>query len=123
DVRIIVATNRKLHEAVAAGKFREDLFYRLQVVPRRTPPLRQRPEDIPLLIEAFLDHFAKQHGRRRKRLDPEALSVCRRYPWPGNVRQLRNLVERLVVTCPETKIGVAQLPDFLVRHEHEAPEF
>jgi Transcriptional regulator containing PAS, AAA-type ATPase, and DNA-binding domains len=123
DVRIIVATNRNLHEAVAEGKFREDLFYRLQVVPLRTPPLRERPEDIPILVEAFLAHFSELHRRRRKRLDAEAMRVCRRFPWPGNVRQLRNLVERLVVTCPETEIGVAQLPDFLARHEREAPEF
>ncbi len=123
DVRLIVATNRDLHQAVAAGRFREDLYYRLHVVPIRTPPLRERPEDIPALVDAFLDHFAATHGKRRKRLAPEALDLCRRFPWPGNVRQLRNLVERLVVTCPEAEIGVARLPDFLVRHEREAPEF
>ena len=123
DVRLIVATNRDLHQAVAAGEFREDLFYRLQVVPIRTPPLRERPEDIPALVAAFLDHFAAMHGKRRKRFSREAMELCRRFPWPGNVRQLRNLVERLVVTCPEAEIGVGRLPDFLIRHEREASEF
>ena len=123
DIRLIVATNRDLHQAVAAGRFREDLFYRLQVVPIRTPPLRERPEDIPPLIDAFLDHFAATHRKRRKRLSAGALELCRRFPWPGNVRQLRNLIERLVVTCADAEIGVERLPDFLARHEREAPEF
>ena len=123
DVRLIVATNRDLHQAVTGGRFREDLFYRLHVVPIRTPPLRERPEDIPTLIHSFLDHFAATHGKRRKRLDAEALEICRRFPWPGNVRQLRNLVERLVVTCPDAQIGVKELPEFVTRHGRDAPEF
>jgi transcriptional regulator with PAS, ATPase and Fis domain len=123
DVRLVAATNRDLREAVAAGRFREDLFYRLQVVPVATPPLREHPEDIPLLIDAFAEHFCRAHRRRRKRFDAEAMALCRRFPWPGNVRQLRNLVERLVVTCAETEIGAAQLPDFLAAYERETPQF
>ncbi|HVS53718.1 MAG TPA: sigma-54 dependent transcriptional regulator [Opitutaceae bacterium] len=123
DVRVIAATNKRLQAAVAEGKFREDLFYRLQIVPIVLPPLRERAEDIPLLIESFLDHFATKHKRRRKKLAPEAILVCQRFPWPGNVRQLRNVVERLVVTCAHATIGVAELPDFLRAHDAQAPAF
>ena len=84
---MIAATNKKLQEAVAAGKFREDLLYRLQIVPIAIPPLRERAEDIPLLIESFLEHFTAKHKRRRKKLSAEALQLCQRFPWPGNVRQ------------------------------------
>ncbi len=113
DVRIIAATNKKLPDAVAGGTFREDLFYRLNVVPVVMPPLRDRAEDIPLLIERFFDRFGATHKRGRKRMSPAALQLCQRYPWPGNVRQLRNVVERLVVTCREPVVEVAALPDFL----------
>jgi len=111
NVRIIAATNRDLKAAVAAGTFREDLFYRLQIVPLSIPPLRDRAEDIPLLIDSFLEHFAAKHKRRRKTMAAEALQVCQRCPWPGNVRQLRNLVERLVVTSRSVKIEVEDLPE------------
>lgn len=121
DVRIVAATNKRLHESVAAGRFREDLFYRLQVIPIVVPPLRERSEDIPLLVESFLDHFSAKHKRRRKKLSAEAMQLCRRFPWPGNVRQLRNTVERLVVTCAETTIGIGELPDFLRAHDAKAP--
>lgn len=123
DVRLVVATNRDLQAAVRAGRFREDLFYRLQVVPIRTPPLRERPEDIPVLIDAFLDRFAAAHRRRRPSLDTEAARLCRGYSWPGNVRELRNLVERLVVTCPGPVVGPESLPESIARHEREAPGF
>ena len=121
NVRIVAATNKRLQDAVAAGRFREDLFYRLQVVPIAVPPLRARAEDIPLLIESFLDHFATKHKRRRKTFSPEAMQLCRRFPWPGNVRQLRNTIERLVVTCAGSLIGVEDLPDFLHAHDAQAP--
>jgi len=123
NVRVIAATNKKLQEAVAAGKFREDLFYRLQIVPIVVPPLRDRAEDIPLLIELFLEHFAGKHQRRRKKLSPEVLQLCQRFPWPGNVRQLRNVIERLVVTCSNATIAVGDLPDFLVAHDRDAHSF
>lgn len=123
DVRVIAATNRNLREAVAAGKFREDLFYRLEIVPVVTPPLRERPQDIPLLVEAFFAHFGAKHRRGRKRMTPGALEACRRFSWPGNVRQLRNLIERLVVTSAGAEITEADLPGYLVEHARTAPEF
>jgi DNA-binding NtrC family response regulator len=113
NVRIIAATNKKLLESVAAGKFREDLFYRLNVVPIMMPALRERADDIPLLIEQFFALFAAKHKRGGKRMSPEALQLCQRFPWPGNVRQLRNAVERMVITCRTTVVDIAALPDFL----------
>jgi DNA-binding NtrC family response regulator len=123
DVRVVAATNKKLQETVAAGKFREDLFYRLQVVPLLVPPLRDRAEDIPLLIDTFLDQFATKHKRRRKKIAAEAMQLCQRFPWPGNVRQLRNAIERLVVTSASSTIAVADLPEFLRGHDDQAPAF
>jgi transcriptional regulator with PAS, ATPase and Fis domain len=123
DVRVIAATNKKLHEAVAAGKFREDLYYRLHVIPIMIPPLRERAEDIPLLTESFLGHFSTKHGQPRKHLSAEALRRFQRFSWPGNVRQLRNIVERMVVICPREMIGVEDLPDELRLAEVPAPSF
>jgi DNA-binding NtrC family response regulator len=123
NVRVIAATNKKLGDAVAQGKFREDLFYRLQIVPIVMPPLRERAEDIPLLIERFFEQFAAKHKRRRKRMSAEALQLCQRFPWPGNVRQLRNIIERLVITCREVEVGVKHLPDFLRAHDRNATTF
>ncbi|HVV72943.1 MAG TPA: sigma-54 dependent transcriptional regulator, partial [Verrucomicrobiae bacterium] len=123
NVRVITATNKKLEEAVKSGKFREDLFYRLQVVPIMMPPLRERAEDIPLLIEAFFEQFTAKHKRRRKRMSPEALQVLQRFPWPGNVRQLRNTIERLVITCREAVIGLEHLPDFLREFDQTTTTF
>lgn len=121
NVRIVAATNKRLQDAVASGKYREDLFYRLQVVPISVPPLRERAEDIPLLVESFLDHFSAKHKRRRKKFSTEAMVRCRQFPWPGNVRQLRNTIERLVVTCAEPTIDLDDLPDFLQTHDPHAP--
>jgi DNA-binding NtrC family response regulator len=123
NVRIIAATNKKLQESVAEGKFREDLFYRLQIVPILMPPLRERAEDIPLLIERFFEHFTAKHKRRRKRMSPEALQLCQRFPWPGNVRQLRNMIERLVITCREAVVDVIHLPDFLKEYDRHTTTF
>jgi DNA-binding NtrC family response regulator len=123
NVRVVAATNKKLEEAVAAGKFREDLWYRLQIVPVFIPPLRERPEDIPLLVESFLEHFTSKHKRRRKKLAGEALQLCQRFPWPGNVRQLRNMIERLVITCKSATIEAGDLPDFLRAHDQNATTF
>jgi len=113
NVRVIAATNKRLQQAMEAGKFREDLFYRLQIVPITVPPLRERSEDIPILIEHFLEEFTAKHKRRRKRFSPAAMEICQRFPWPGNVRQLRNAVERLVITLRGATIEAADLPDFL----------
>jgi DNA-binding NtrC family response regulator len=123
NVRVVAATNKKLQEAVVAGKFREDLLYRLQIVPITIPPLRERAEDIPLLIESFLEHFTSKHKRRRKKLSAEALQLCQRFPWPGNVRQLRNMIERLVITGKTATIEVSELPDFLRAHDQNATTF
>ena len=123
NVRIVAATNKNLPAAVAEGKFREDLYYRLQIVPIVVPPLRERAEDIPLLTESFLEHFATKYKRHRKQLSGEALQLCQRFPWPGNVRQLRNAIERVVVTCPEPTIGVDDLPDFLHTQDRAASTF
>ena len=123
NVRIVAATNKKLQEAAAAGRFREDLLYRLQIVPVVIPPLRERAEDIPLLVESFLEHFAVKHQRRRKKMSAAALQLCQRFPWPGNVRQLRNLSERLVITCKASTIEPADLPDFLREHDQTATSF
>jgi DNA-binding NtrC family response regulator len=113
NVRVLAATNKNLQEAAKDGKFREDLLYRLQIVPIQMPPLRDRVEDIPLLVENFFEQFAIKHKRRRKRLSGEAMQVFQRFPWPGNVRQLRNIVERLVIICRESLVELPNLPDFL----------
>jgi DNA-binding NtrC family response regulator len=123
NVRVLAASNRNLRAAVEAGKFREDLFYRLQIVPIALPPLRERAEDIPLLIENFLEHFAAKHKRRRKTMSAEALRLCQRFPWPGNVRQLRNLVERMVITCRNSSIEMEDLPEEIRAHDQNATTF
>src|SRR5262249_54058635 len=105
------------------GKFREDLWYRLQIVPIAIPPLRERAEDIPLLVESFFGHFAAKHRRRRQQLASEALQLCQRFSWPGNVRQLRNVIERLVVTCRAGTIEVKDLPDFIRAHDRTNATF
>jgi len=123
NVRVIAATNKHLQETVTAGKFREDLFYRLQILPIQIPPLRARAEDIPVLIEDSLEHFVAKHKRRRKKMSAEAMQLCQRFPWPGNVRQLRNMIERLVITHRSSTIEVADLPDFLRAHDQSATTF
>jgi transcriptional regulator with PAS, ATPase and Fis domain len=123
NVRVIAATNKNLEGATKEGKFREDLFYRLQVVPVKIPPLRDRAEDIPLLIENFLAHFSAKHKRRRKTMSPQAIQLCQRFPWPGNVRQLRNMMERLVITGRGSVIGMVDLPDSLREHDQSAAAF
>jgi DNA-binding NtrC family response regulator len=123
DVRIVAATNKQLQEAVAAGKFREDLYYRLHIVPIMVPPVRDRAEDIPMLVETFLEHFRGKHKRRRLQFSAEAMRLCQRFPWPGNVRQLRNAVECLVLTCHKPVVGVDDLPEFLHVHDRNAASF
>jgi transcriptional regulator with PAS, ATPase and Fis domain len=114
DVRIIAATNRSLDEAVAAREFREDLFYRLRVVPIEMPPLRRRREDIPLLVEGVLDQLAAK-GLPRFTITPAAMELLERYPWPGNVRELRNVLEQMVVLGrPEAVIDARDLPPHLL---------
>ncbi|HEY5599306.1 MAG TPA: sigma-54 dependent transcriptional regulator, partial [Candidatus Manganitrophaceae bacterium] len=110
NLRVIAATNRNLQKAVEEGGFREDLYYRLNLIPILIPPLRQRKEDIPLLAEAFLKEFTEAHHRERKEISPEALKRMIHYSWPGNVRELKNVIERLVVTIKGNAIAVEHLP-------------
>jgi len=111
DVRIIAATNADLKQLVRDGKFREDLFYRLNVITVDLPPLRQRKEDIPVLVEFFLKKYSEENERPRRHLTPEALRPLLTYSWPGNVRELENVVERAVVLSSGAEIGADLLPD------------
>jgi len=104
DVRVIAATNRDLEEEIAGGRFREDLYYRLNVIPVRTPPLRERLEDVPVLVDYFVRRYSRQNNYRPKELQPEALSYLQALPWRGNVRELKNLVERLLILAPGDEI-------------------
>ncbi len=113
DVRVIAATNKLLDNEIRAGNFREDLFYRLNVVPFRVPSLRERRDDIPLLVEHFLETFCRREGRERKEMVPEAMAMMRNYEWPGNVRELKNIIERLVIMTPGGTISAGQLPDYI----------
>ncbi len=120
DARIIAATNRNLEEAVKQGDFREDLYYRLNVVPIRLPPLRERGDDIPLLAERFLSEFTAQHRREPKDVSRDAMRLLRLYAWPGNIRQLRNLMERLVITVKDSGIQPEHLPEEIQASKEDA---
>src|SRR5450631_2792900 len=102
DVRVIASTNKDLEEEISKGNFREDLFYRLNVIPFYVPPLRERKEDVPLLARHFLKDFSQRYNRRPKEMADEALDALMRYSWPGNVRELRNVIERIVIMNPTT---------------------
>lgn len=110
DVRVIAATNKDLEEEIRLGHFREDLYYRLNVLPFHVPPLRERREDIPRLVLHFLDYFCSKEGREAKTMSPAALSTLQAYSWPGNVRELKNIVERLVIMTPDSSIQETHLP-------------
>ncbi len=114
DVRIVAATNKDLVEQVRQGRFRKDLYYRLQVIPIHLPPLRQRKEAIPHFVEHFLDRFATLHNKDPMSVSPEVMDLLMEYPWPGNVRQLKNLLERVFLTSSGPRIGLSDLPpDFM----------
>jgi two-component system NtrC family response regulator len=115
NVRIIAATHRNLQAMVEDGTFREDLYYRLNVIPLTIPPLRERPDDIPELVAIFFERFKTRFNRTGLRLPPVVLSYFSAHRWPGNVRELENVMERLVVLCPGNEVTVTDLPDFLVR--------
>jgi two-component system nitrogen regulation response regulator NtrX len=110
DVRVISATNKNLQEEIQAGNFREDLYYRLNVIPIHLPPLRERIEDIPPIADYFLERFCRENNRPRMKFSESALQTLRRYRWPGNVRELRNLIERLVILSPNQTIEISDLP-------------
>jgi two-component system nitrogen regulation response regulator NtrX len=110
DVRVIAATNKRLDAEIERGNFRADLFYRLNVIPFELPPLRERPEDVPLLAEHFNRKFSDANKKRPKRFEPDAVEAMRNYVWPGNVRELRNTIERVVIMHPHLKVTAADLP-------------
>ncbi|HEY6442870.1 MAG TPA: sigma-54 dependent transcriptional regulator [Candidatus Acidoferrales bacterium] len=122
DVRVLAATNKKLDEEIGRNAFREDLFYRLNVIPFYVPALRERTEDIPVLAAHFLKEFCEAYGKKPKEFTPTASEVLLAYPWPGNVRELRNLVERLVIMCPSPRIEPHHLPPELFRGASKSPQ-
>lgn len=113
DIRVIAATNRDLEKEVREGRFREDLYYRLNVIPVLLPPLRERKEDIPLLVEYFLNRFAHQKRLESKGIDQEALDILMRYDWPGNVRELENVIERMIILSTGEKLTAADVPEYI----------
>jgi DNA-binding NtrC family response regulator len=121
DVRIVAATNRNLEEAVRSGVFREDLYYRLKVIPIHLPPLREHREDIPLLVRHFLRHFNQEFHKNTSEVDPEAMECLIAHDWPGNVRELRNAIERIMILESTERIGVQDLPSTIVQKRSGGP--
>ncbi len=119
DVRVVAATNRDLERAVEAGTFRQDLFYRLNVFPIRIPPLRERVDDIPILVEYLIDRYAKKAAKKFKAISKPALELFETYDWPGNVRELQNVIERAVVLCDGDTFSIDEM--WLKRTSHQAP--
>jgi two-component system nitrogen regulation response regulator NtrX len=119
DVRVVASTNKNLEDEIERGNFREDLFYRLNVIPFSVPPLRERLEDIPLLADHFLREFTTAYGRKPKELTPEAYRVLADYHWPGNVRELRNLIERIVILNPQVRVDARHIPLAAPRRQPE----
>ncbi len=114
DIRVIAATNRDLEKEVKEGRFREDLFYRLNVIPIKLPPLRERREDIPLLVEHFLQRFAQRKNRNVQGITKEALECLMRHDWPGNVRELENVIERMVILSGEEYLTLEDVPEYIL---------
>jgi len=112
DVRVIAATNKRLDEEIEKGTFRSDLFFRLNVIPFEVPPLRERLEDVPLLVEHFNKQFARAYGKKPKRFEAKAIEAMQKYSWPGNVRELRNTVERVMIMHQNHRVGIKNLPAF-----------
>jgi transcriptional regulator with GAF, ATPase, and Fis domain len=128
DTRVIAATHRNLEQRIAEGAFREDLYYRLNVFPIHVPPLRERPEDIPLLVWRFVEEFSKSFGKRVESIADDSMAALQQYEWPGNLRELRNVVERAMITSqgsrltirtPETLVAASQRSQRLVDVERE----
>jgi transcriptional regulator with GAF, ATPase, and Fis domain len=113
DVRVVAATNRELWAAIAAGTFRNDLFYRLNVFPIEMPPLRERREDIPMLVEYFIDRCTKNLGKNIRGIEKNSLDLLRSYAWPGNIRELQNVIERSVIMCETEKLSIDKTWDAL----------
>jgi DNA-binding NtrC family response regulator len=121
DVRLVVATNRDLQKEVEEGRFREDLYYRLNVVPIHLPPLRERKEDIPLLVEHFIDKFNTKLNRKIEKVSEEALNLVVNYQWPGNIRELENVIERCILFSEGPEIGAENLPEQLIERSSSVP--
>jgi len=122
DVRVIASTNKDLESGIEAGSFREDLYYRLNVLPFHIPPLRERAEDVPLLAAHFLEDFSRRYGRKPPALTRRAKEALESYPWPGNVRELRNLAERVVILTKQPRIDVYDLPEPMLTRAATATE-
>ncbi len=121
DARLVSATNKDILELIEDGTFREDLYYRLYIVPIKLPALRERRDDIPLLIEHYMRHFCHRHNRPKKQFSSDAIQTLSLANWPGNIRQLRNLIERIVVTVPDEIVKVEHLPNDLAPRTKERP--
>jgi two-component system nitrogen regulation response regulator NtrX len=121
DVRVIAATNKNLEQEIRKGTFREDLFFRLNVIPFTVPALRERRQDVPMLARHFMAEISAEYGRRAKQISPEAMDVLRLHAWPGNVRELRNIIERLVIMTAGERIEVSHLPAALLGGSAAAP--
>jgi len=106
DVRVVAATNRDLEATISAGSFRSDLYYRLNVFPIEVPALRERTQDIPLLVEYFIDRYARRAGKRISTVDKKTLRLLESYPWPGNIRELQNVIERSIIVCKTENFSV-----------------
>ena len=119
DVRLLAATNQDLEKLIKEGKFREDLYFRLNVVSVKLPPLRERLEDIPLLIDAFLREFSQTHNKKVSIISPDARKILYKYPWPGNVRELKNCIESMVVVSTKNAIDVEDIPDHILQRSSE----
>src|SRR5207247_5977294 len=111
DVRVIPATNKNLEEEIEKGRFREDLYFRLAVIPIHVPPLRERPEDIPVLVRHYMEYFSRENNVRPKRITQSAIEALQRYRWKGNIRELANTVERMIIMTGGDTIDVSDLPD------------
>jgi two-component system nitrogen regulation response regulator NtrX len=111
DVRVIAATNKNLEEEIEKGHFREDLYFRLAVIPIYVPPLRERPDDIPLLVRHYMDYFSRENNTRPKRVTQSAMEALQRFRWKGNIRELRNTVERMIIMTGGDTIDLPDLPD------------
>jgi two-component system, NtrC family, nitrogen regulation response regulator NtrX len=120
-VRVIASTNKNLEREIELGYFREDLYYRLNVLPFQIPPLRERKEDISLLTVYFLDEFAQKYGRKPPTLTRKALEILDGYPWPGNVRELRNIMERIIIMTHQARIDIYDLPEPILNRTILAP--
>ena len=119
DVRVIAATNKNLEYEIEQGHFREDLFFRLNVIPFEVPPLRERREDIPELVDYFMGNFCQRYGKKKKQLEPKALRKLCSYHWPGNVRELKNTIERLAIMVPGAKVKLSHLSLAILNQDNE----